>query len=761
MSHSRGLSDPRLLPFLPAVYLAWRDGELTARETSSLCHLVATSSLEVACRELLGGWLDAEHPPSALELHGLLDTIARAGSALDPARGRTLSELANDLARHQGGELTAPERQALTLLEGAFGLSGVEVGRGLLLTSRPEPAEDPESHAGNVAEWVRWLDGEHGAARRVVRRLLALPGLTPPAEANRTEFREWTLTACRILAAHGLGALALPREYGGAEDPGAFVATFETLAYGDLSLVVKFGVQFGLFGGSILELGTEPQHRQWLAEIARLDLPGCFAMTETGHGSNVAEIETTATFDPGSDELILHTPRPSARKDYIGNAACHGRMATVFAQLEVLGRQHGVHAVVVPLRDDDGQPLAGVTLEDCGAKLGLNGVDNGRLSFDHVRVPRTHLLDRFAQIDREGHYTSAIASPNRRFFTMLGTLVGGRVSVAAAALAASKRGLTLALRYASRRRQFGPAGEPERRLLDYPAHQRRLLGPLAAAFALHFAVRELAARYVAGKTREDPELETRAAVLKALATAHATATLQQCREACGGQGYLAVNHFAALKADTDVFTTFEGDNTVLLQLVAKHLLAGYREQFGRLDAGVLFRHFFEHARAAVVERNPFATHRADSEHLLDPEFHLAAFRWREHHLVETLALRLRKRLARGLDPFEALVDCQDHALQAAQAHGERLTLEAFERGTVGAPESLRSALEQLRGLFALTTLERERGFYLETGYLAADKSKAIRKEADRLMRELAPRAVALTDAFGIPEVCLDAPIARR
>ena len=65
------------------------------------------------------------------------------------------------------------------------------------------------------------------------------------------------------------------------------MAAFETLAFGDLSLLVKCGVQFGLFGGAVLHLGTERHHERYLRDVASLELPGCFAMTETGHGSNV------------------------------------------------------------------------------------------------------------------------------------------------------------------------------------------------------------------------------------------------------------------------------------------------------------------------------------------------------------------------------------------------------------------------------------------------------------------------------------------
>ena len=143
-------------------------------------------------------------------------------------------------------------------------------------------------------------------------------------------------------------------------------------------------------------------------------------MTETGHGSNVQALRTTATYDPDTQEFVVNTPDDDARKDYIGNAARDGRLAVVFAQLITGGEERGVHALLVPIRDESGEPCDGVRIEDCGAKLGLNGVDNGRIWFDQVRVPRENLLDKLAQVHEDGTYFSPIENPTRRFFTMLG-----------------------------------------------------------------------------------------------------------------------------------------------------------------------------------------------------------------------------------------------------------------------------------------------------------------------------------------------------
>jgi len=750
--------DPRLHAFLPLVYVAWADSELEPDEIRAVCSRIQKEAPDQTCHQLLGQWLDPGRPPSAEELAGLLEAIRAKAEALEPVEREKLSTLGLALARRAGHEPSAAEVVAVAEIERALGLVPEETSARLLTVERPSAAEAPAPAGFDVAALRDYLAQPNAPLRREILELLASPGFERPVELERPEYRELVLERCRALAGRGWGALSFPREVGGAGDVAAFVTAFETLAHGDLSTLVKLGVQFGLFGGSILHLGTERHHRELLPAVGSLELPGCFAMTETGHGSNVAELATTATYDPARDEIVVHTPEPGARKDYIGNAACHGRLATVFAQLEVGGHRHGVHAVLVPIRDGEGQAMPGVTIEDDGPKMGLQGVDNGRLAFDRVRVPRENLLDRFGSIDGDGRYESPIASPAKRFFTMLGTLVGGRVSVALGGLSATKNALAIAIRYAERRRQFGPEGAAEVRLLDYLAHQRRLLPRLAKTYVLHAALRDLAARY-ADEEGDRRELETLAAGLKAVATWHTTETIQACREACGGQGYLAENRFAALKADTEVFTTFEGDNTVLLQLVAKGLLAGYRSQFSDLSPVGLARWLVGQTVSNLADHNPLVTGRTDEAHLRDRELHLDLLRRREERLLHTLGRRLKARLDRGMDSFSALSACQDHVLEAALAFVDRHALEMYERWVETAPEPLRELLATVGDLHALATLEAEKGYFLEHGLIDSSKSRAIRTQVNSLCAELRPHATGLVDAFGLEDAVLGAPIA--
>ena len=631
----------------------------------------------------------------------------------------------------------------------------------------------PDATGVGAEDLRRLLDGRYADLRRQILDVLGRPEFAPPVAIPTAEYRERVLAWMQTIADKGLTAPGFPVEFGGQDDPGANIAGFETIAFGDLSLLVKFGVQFGLWGGAIQQLGTRVHHERYLRPTASLELTGCFAMTETGHGSNVQQLGTTATYDPDAGEFVIDTPTDEARKDYIGNAACHARMAAVFAQLIVAGESHGVHVLVVPIRDENGNVHDGVRIEDCGEKMGLNGVDNGRIWFDRVRVPRERCsTDTAASAPA---YESPIENPNKRFFTMLGALIQGRVCISGASISAAKTALTIAVRYGLRRTQFGPPDEPEVALLDYRTHQRRLMPLLAKTYALHFAQAELLESFHERQTsgeppeREQRRLESLAAGLKATSSWHATETIQTARECCGGAGYLSVNRFAALKADTDVFTTFEGDNTVLMMLVARGLLTDFRDHFGELNPRELVMYVAEQAVETVVERlfarkiaqviADVVPGRDETGDLLERESQLELFRWREGHITASVAQRFKRGLDEGFDPFEVFRAVQNHAVAAARAHVERVVLEAFARAVDACEEGpVKDALGRLCDLHALHQIELDRGYLQEHGRLTGARCKAVTREVNRLCDEVRGDGGALVDAFGIPDPVLRAPI---
>ncbi|WP_250446575.1 acyl-CoA dehydrogenase [Actinotalea sp. C106] len=644
---------------------------------------------------------------------------------------------------------------------------------------RPTTAPSTAEPRIDVAVLEQALLGRWADIRREARTFLADPRLHRVEGQTMAEHRETVLEQLRILATEGDVLRAFPKALGGADDHGGSLARFEEVITADPSLQIKAGVQWGLFASAILHLGTAEHHERFLPGAMSVEVPGAFAMTETGHGSDVASIGTTATYDDAAEEFVIHTPFRAAWKDYLGNAALHGTAAVVFAQVITRGVNHGVHALYVPLRDPEtGEFLPGIGGEDDGLKGGLNGIDNGRLHFDQVRVPRTNLLDRYGSVAPDGTYTSPIASPGRRFFTMLGTLVQGRVSLNGAAVNASKLALIVAVTYANERRQFaGGAVNDEVLLLDYAEHQRRLLPRLAQTYAAAFAHEQLLKSFDAvfsgaSDTDEDrQDLETIAAALKSTSTWHALDTLQTAREACGGAGFLTENRLVSLRADMDVYVTFEGDNTVLLQLVAKRLLGDYAKEFKDVDAGGVARYVAERAASAALHRTPLlrvvqtladgGDVRRSAGQLRETETQRELLTDRVETMVAEVAQLLRPATKAPREKAAEIFNTHQHALiECARAHADLLLWEAFTAGLDKITDpGTRQVLTWLRDLHGLSVIEQNLAWYLINGRLSAGRARTVTSYIDRLLTRLRPHAQDLVDAFGYAPAHVRAEVA--
>jgi acyl-CoA oxidase len=612
------------------------------------------------------------------------------------------------------------------------------------------------------------LDGRWRDVKNDVRAELATEVFRPHYTPNTAIARAKVAEQLKIMAAAGAAEDGFRKEHGGNGDVGAAVVRIEMLAMSDLSLMVKAGVQWGLFGGAIENLGTERHHKAYVQRIIDLDLLGCFGMTETGHGSDVQSLETTATYDPATEEFVINSPTPTSRKDYIGGAAETARVSAVFAQLITGGETHGVHCFVVPIRDEDGNDLPGVTTSDCLYKGGLPGVDNGRIVFEDVRVPRENLLNKYADVAADGTYSSPIENPGRRFFTMLGTLIRGRVTVGGSAAASARVALDIAVRYALERKQFSaPDSEGEVLIMDYLVHQRRLFPLIARSYALQFAQNELVAKLHEVQTSDNPdaedqrELESRAAGLKAANTWHASAAIQEAREACGGAGYLAENRLIALRADTDVFTTFEGDNHVLTQLVAKELLTAYADDIKGMSPVEWVRFAANFAGDRVLKRTAAETimqtivdSRQDSEEegsLFNRGTQVKMFEDREQYLLSSVARRLQSK-SKEMSAFEAFNAVQDHVLHTAKAHIDRIVLEAFVAGIDACEdEEARDILGLVCDLYALSVIDDDKAWFIEHRFLSTERAKAVTRGINERCRALRPHAELLVDGFGVPE----------
>ena len=751
------MENSKINAFIPLLYLVWSDDLLTENEFETLKGFInSLSLLSPEQKQYLLSKVDISNPPSRNELAQWKSDVEK--SIKDKSSIKSIFDIATALS---GEDLDISTLEAnFTKLENDLGVLGEELIQNFKTKGNSLTATTKTTDNFDIQKLTEILDGEQATIIKKVKEVISRPEFAYETSTDINVYRQKVYDWCKILADENLGNMAYPKQHGGGENISDYFAIMETLSYHDLSLVIKFGVQFGLWGMSVQSLGTEKHYAKYLKDIGSLKIPGCFAMTETHHGSNVKGLETTATYNHDEQTFTIHTPHEKAQKEYIGNAAVHGQMATVFAKLIIDGHDYGVNAFVVPLRDTNGTTINGITIGDCGHKMGLNGVDNGTISFDNVVIPKENMLDRFASVNEKGEFESPIPSDNRRFFTMLGTLVGGRIGIPRSALAAAKSGLTIAIRYSDQRRQFGPEGGSEVPILNYRMHQRRLLPHLAKTYAIHFGLQYLTNRFLNKTESEMQEIEALAAGMKSYSTWSTRDVLQECREACGGKGYLSENRIDALKNDTEIYTTFEGDNTVLMQLVAKNRLAEFRKTFGEMGSLGIINYVFENAKTALAEKNPIATRRTDDEHLLDSEFHLQAFIHREKTILASAARRIKKLVDGALEAYDAFNVVQHQMIEVAEAYLERLVLEQFQIAiTKVEDEKTKEILVKLNQLYALSQIEKNKGWYLEDGYMEAVKTKAVRKMVNQLCWDIRPDAVSLVNAFDIPESCLAAPIA--
>lgn len=530
-------------------------------------------------------------------------------------------------------------------------------------------------------------------------------------------------------------------------------ALHEVIGMYDHSLAVKLGVHYFLWGGAIQFFGTKRHHDKWLRETENYVIKGCFAMTELGHGSNVRGIETVTTYDSKTGEFVINSPCESAQKYWIGGAANHATHTIVFSQLNINGKSEGVHAFIAQIRDTDGNICPNVRVADCGHKIGLNGVDNGRIWFDNVRIPRENLLNSVADVSPDGQYLSAIKDPDQRFAAFLAPLTSGRVTIATSAVYSSKMSLAIAIRYSLTRRAFSiTPNQPEVLLLDYPSHQRRLLPLLAKTYAMSFAANYLKMIYVKRTPESNKTIHVVSSAFKAILTWHNMRTLQECREACGGQGWKTENRIGQMKGEYDVQSTFEGDNNVLMQQVSKALLAEYIavQKRNRPFKGLGLEH--------MNKSCPVVPSQLTSSTLRSSQFQTDIFCLRERDLLIRFAAEMSQLQAQGLSREYALLQSYQLAEDLGRAFSDRAILQTFldaEAAVSSGP--LKSMLSLLRSMHVLIILEEDASF-LRYGYLSPDNAAGIRKEVTILCSELRPHALALVSSFGIPDAFLS-PIA--
>ncbi|KAF9583785.1 acyl-coenzyme A oxidase [Lunasporangiospora selenospora] len=537
----------------------------------------------------------------------------------------------------------------------------------------------------------------------------------------------------------------------------------------------------GAFIPVVNSQGSDEQIEKWIPLAEKYQIIGCYAQTELGHGSNLSRLETTATFIRDTDEWEINSTSFTAAKWWIGGLGAMCTHAVVQARLFIDGQDYGAHVFVVPLRSlEDHKTFPGIEIGDIGPKAynGFNKMDNGFARFNGYRIPRENMLMRFSKVSREGVYTKP---PHAKL--SYGSMVLLRsVLIKQMALYLS-RATTVATRYLTVRRQFNnPTSRNdldvnpnlETQVINYPMVQNRLFPMIAQAYALYAAGSCMMEMYInlmtglsSGNIDTLGEVHAMSSALKSYCTTIGAAGTEECRKLMGGHGFSYFTGLAHLFASIVPSNTYEGDNYVLTQQMARYLLKEVKTARSNPENVTPFsRYLLRGLNKSALSRETCAV--AQPQDWLKPEVQLAAF----EHRCARLAYELSDNVDAAEGDKESNAFWSDHNIECyriSHAHAQYVLVLWFIQSIETAqdpeadeerraqPESVR-VLQKLSNLHALHTIQQNLADFVEDGYLNPAQCQSLRAQVKDLVTSLADEAVGLVDAFDHPDFLLNSAL---
>ncbi|XP_075992747.1 acyl-coenzyme A oxidase 1-like [Anticarsia gemmatalis] len=515
-----------------------------------------------------------------------------------------------------------------------------------------------------------------------------------------------------------------------------------------------FGVHYIMFIPVFMSQADDEQKEKWLKRALYCQIIGSYAQTELGHGTFIRGLETTATYDPDTQEFVLHSPTLSSYKWWPGGLGQTANYCIVIAQLYTKGECHGIHPFIVQVRDEETHmPLPGIKVGEVGPKMGLNSVNNGFIGFENVRIPRKHMMMKHAKVLEDGTY---IKSKNNKL--IYGAMVFVRVVIVFESVTYLAKATIVATRYSAVRKQSQlKAGQPECQIIDYVTQQEKIFTAIAGCYAMKFnslmlwdTFHVINQQLHQGNFERLGELHALACCLKAISTSDSARFTERCRLACGGHGYMHSSNLPLTYALTSASCTYEGDNTVLLLQTARFLVKIWR-QIDTVNITPTISYL------KTVSAPGFIYKWENTVEGIIRGFQIVSMK-----KISSCVDIMTNKVMSGMSQEDAWNTTSIQLVSSGEAHCRAIVLSTFHEGVLKASRTmsppLAKVMQQLVELYSVYWALEKLGDLLEHTSISKSDVEYLWSWFERSLSNIRPNAVGLVDSFDIDDVFLQSTL---